>query len=379
MPQLYQEKQDCCGCAACADICPKNAISMIRCEGFDYPCIDLQKCVECGLCTKVCAFQRKQNKDSNCLAAYACRHNDAVRRQSSSGGIFTALSDRILEDGGVIYGAAFDESMALCHTRASDALGRDRMRGSKYIQSSTVGIYRQVKSDLKRGLRVLFTGTPCQVAALKAYLAEDYESLICVDVICHGVPSPEVWSRFVAYLEEKYRGKITCYSFRNKDVAWRRYSPTAVFADGRVIGANDHTGSFIELFRYDVCMRSACTVCRFASVHREGDLTISDFWGIENVMPQIDDEKGISAVMVNSRKGLAMLREIEMDVELHECTQEAIGARQPNLYAPSQFSNKASAFQKDYVCKTFETVLKKYTRVGLKRRLIDRIKSVTER
>lgn len=379
MPQLYQAKHDCCGCSACADICPKDAISVVRYDGFDYPRIDPQKCVECGLCTKVCAFQREKDENSNCLAAYACRHNDAVRKHSSSGGIFTALSDRVLEDGGVVYGAAFDESMELRHIRATDASQRNRMRGSKYIQSNTAGIYRQVKSDLKQGLRVLFVGTPCQVAALKAYLGKDYKNLICVDVICHGVPSPEVWHKFVVYLENKYRGKLIHYSFRNKDIAWRRYSPTAVFADSRTIGANDYTGSFIELFRYDVCMRPACTACRFASVQREGDLTIGDFWGIENVMPQINDEKGVSAVMVNSQKGLAILRETEPEVELYACTQEAIGVRQPNLYAPSQFSNKAAAFQKDFAEKPFETILKKYTRVGLKRRLIDRVKSMMGR
>lgn len=379
MPELFRDPVQCCGCGACADICPKDAITMARRDGFDYPQVDENLCVDCGLCKKVCAFQRKKISESNCLAAYACKNTDEVRMQSSSGGIFTALSDRVLESGGVVYGACFDGNMALRHTRAVTSQQRDAMRGSKYIQSALAGIHRQVKADLKEGLPVLFTGTPCQVAALKAFLGKEQEKLLTVDVICHGVPGPDVWEQFVAYINRKYKGQMTDYAFRNKAVSWRRYSPGVRFADGRQVGENDHTGAYIELFRYDVCMRPSCTGCRYASVHREGDITIGDFWGIENVLPQLDDGKGVSAVMVNSEKGEKVLLAVEDGLELIPCTQKQIAGRQPNMHRPSQFSNKAEAFQKDFKTMDFSAILKKYTRVGWKRRVKDSIKLLIDK
>ena len=376
--EVFHNPKECCGCGACAAVCPKGAITMVRKDGFDYPRVDDALCVDCGLCKKVCAFQKEKITESNCIAAYACKHKEDIRMHSSSGGIFTALSDKTLTAGGVVYGAAFDSAMVLRHTRAENAAQRDAMRGSKYIQSSMDGIYQQVKADLKENIPVLFTGTPCQVAALKAYLGKPYENLLTVDVICHGVPSPEVWEQFVAYLNEKYSGQLVDYAFRNKAVSWRRYSPVARFADGRTVGENDHTGAFVELFRYDVCMRPACTVCPYASHHRQGDLTIGDFWGIEDVLPQLDDGKGVSSVMVNSEKGAQVLESLT-GVELTACTQAQIAARQPNLSRPSQFSNKAEAFQRDWRTMEFTKVLKKYTRVGFKRRVIDVIKKILKR
>lgn len=379
MPTLFENPTQCCGCGACADICPKDAISMIFREGFSYPEINKLLCIECGLCTGVCAFGQQKITESNCIHAYACKVEDAVRMKSSSGGIFTALSDHVLKRGGVVYGAAFDSGMVLRHARATTAQERDVMRGSKYIQSDTSGSYHQVKEDLKEGRQVLFTGTPCQIAALKAFLKKDYENLLLVDIICHGVPSPEIWAQFVSYLNEKYNAQVTDYSFRNKQVSWRQYSATVKLSDGRCIGENNHTGSFIELFRYDVCMRPSCTVCRYASHHREGDITIGDFWGIENVLPELDDNKGVSSVMVNSLKGEAILEQIKGHMTLAECTQDQIAARQPNLSRPSQPSNKAVPFQADWKVLPFRKLLRKYTRVGMKRRVIDFIKKLLNR
>lgn len=379
MPALFKDPTQCCGCSACADICPKGAISMIRRDGFSYPEINKALCIECGLCTSVCTFGQEKNTQSNCIRAYACKAEEPVRMQSSSGGIFTALSDHVLELGGVIYGAAFDSSMVLRHARATTPQKRDAMRGSKYIQSNTAGIFRQVKADLKEGRQVLFTGTPCQVAALKAFLKKDHANLLLVDIICHGVPSPEIWEQFVTYLNEKYHAQVTDYSFRNKQVSWRRYSATVKLSDGRVIPENDHTGSFIELFRYDVCMRPSCTVCRYASHHREGDITIGDFWGIENVLPELDDNKGVSSIMVNSPKAEAFLEQIKDRLTLAECTQEQIAAGQLNLSKPSRPSNKAVPFQADWKVLPFRKLLRKYTRVGIKRRVIDFIKSLMNR
>lgn len=380
MPVLYQEKDQCCGCGACGDICPKGAISMERKDGFLYPMVNVNECVDCGLCQKVCAFRQQKQTHSNSIHAYAGRiRDDQVRMESSSGGIFTAVSDHVLNENGVIYGAAYDEVLRVRHHRAEKSLDRDRMRGSKYVQSDTTGIFRQVKEDLRQGKRVLFTGTPCQVAALKAFLGRDEEKLLLIDIVCHGVPSPEVWENFVTFIHEKYGKRPASYAFRNKQVSWRSYSPKVTFDDGSVVGENDCTGSFIELFRYDLCLRPSCTACRYTSMQREGDLTIGDFWGIEGVLPQMDDGKGVSALLVNTPKGQAVLERLKDVLELRPCTPEQIARRQPNMSRPSQHSTKAAAFSADLRGMPFGKVLKKYTRVGLKRRLIDGVKKLLRR
>ena len=380
MKKLYAALEECCGCSACADVCPRDAIQLCSLDGFLYPEIDEKKCVNCGLCEKVCQFKKEKKDGSNCVKAYALRAADAgITRVSSSGGIFTLLSDYVLDRGGVVYGAAYDDAMRVCHQRAETPAQRDAMRGSKYIQSDATGIYRMVREDLRSGREVLFTGTPCQVAGLRGFLGREYENLTCVDIICHGVPNPKVWEQFVAYLEQRYGKKLKDYSFRNKDVAWHSYSAKLTFEDGSQVGHNDVTGSYIELFRYDVCMRPSCTRCRYASTNREGDLTIGDFWGVEKVLPEVDTSQGVSAVMVRSEKGMELLGAVKDRAQMWECQESQITARQPNMSRPSQFSNKAQAFQADWKKEPFETVLKKYIRVGMNRRIKDFVKSVLNR
>lgn len=269
MPNLFETEKMCCGCSACADICPQKAITMTLKNGFLYPEIDYEKCVECGGCEKVCAFKMPKSDMPNSMEAYAVKAQEAVRMASSSGGVFTLLSDYVLGKGGTVYGASYDEAMCVRHKRAKSEAERDNMRGSKYIQSNLSGVYRLVKEDLNAGKSVLFTGIPCQVSALNSFLGKSYENLITVDLICHGVPSNEVWQKFVKFINKKYGRTMTDYAFRDKSVSWRSYSPKVTFSDGTTVGANHATGSYIELFRYDVALRPSCTQCPYASVHRE--------------------------------------------------------------------------------------------------------------
>lgn len=380
MNNISSLSQKCSGCGLCEHLCPKNAITMVEKDGFLYPNVNENTCVYCGVCVKLCPVNSEKLTESNCIEAFAVKHKDSnVIFNSSSGGIFTALSDKILENNGYIIGADFDDDMNLVHTTTSTTEGRDRMRGSKYIQSNTVGIYKAIRDLLNEDKPILFTGTPCQAAAVrKAFPNKD--NLYIVDIICHGVPSPEVWKKYVEFIEKKYKKKLTFFSFRNKSLSgWRKYSAKLTFDDKTEILHNDYTGSFIELFRYDVCLRPSCTECIFTSMNRQGDITIGDFWGIENTIPEISDNKGISAVMINTEKGKRLFEQIKDKINVYPTTQKDIAKKQPNLSVSSSYSNKASSFKQDLNNMPFEKILKKYTRVGLKRRIIDTIKKFLKR
>lgn len=379
MKQVYKTPLDCCGCAKCESICPTNAITMQFADGHYYPVINQDLCIDCKKCANQCNFSFSDK--SLPLSAFAVKHNSDVRMKSSSGGIFTALSDIILQNGGKIYGADFDNNMHLRHTAANNCEERNRMRGAKYIQSNMSGVYKQIKTDLKNNLQVLFIGTPCQVNAINDYIGKN-ENLFTADLICHGIPSPELWEKYVSYIEKFFNKKVAYFSFRNKDIAWRKYSGRVTFSDGTTIANTSLLNAYTELFRYDLTLRKACENCPFASLSRTGDITLGDFWGIENVLPQIDDNKGVSAVLINTEKGAKLFDFIKNDLdylEVFEVSPEQIAARQPNLSHPSKASIKAETFKKDFNTLSFDKVLKKYTNVGVKRRIINFVKGVLKK
>ena len=375
---LFEKKEHCCGCGACAAVCPAGAITLVSDGRFSYPRIDKEKCVGCGKCEAVCAFKLPKDETPNCLAAYAVKAPKENRLASASGGAFTLLSDAALAMGGAVYGAVWDETMRLVHIRARDAAGRDRMRGSKYVRSDTADVYGPIKADLAAGVPVLFTGTPCQVAAVKAACGES-DLMYAADLICHGPASPEIWQRFIALLEEKYGKKVTDFSFRNKAVSWREYSPKATFADGSTVGANDLTGSFTEVFRYELCLAPSCTACRYASCHREGDVTIGDFWGVEKAFPELDDGAGVSALMVNTEKGKRLWEAASTGADVVPCTWQQIAAGQVNMKKNAVPSPESENFYRLCAEKGMEKALAAYTRTGWKRRTKDRVKGLLGR
>ena len=379
MPRLADDKTTCCGCAACAAVCPVNAVSMQNDGVFDYPAVDEARCVECKKCERVCAFKQAKPDGRRPLSAFAATHADGVRLESSSGGVFTALTDRFLRQGGVVYGAAYDSAMRVTHCRADGATGRDRMRGSKYVQSDMGSVYDAIRRDLDAKRPVLFSGTPCEVAAVKTFFGPESAGIFFVDIICHGVPSPAFWQDFIGLLADKYGKTVTDYRFRNKAVAWRRYSPLVTLGDGTTVPENDLTGSFIEVFRYELTLRPACTACPYTSLSRQGDLTIGDFWGVEKRRPELDDDKGVSAVLVNTEAGRAVLDALPDGVTMTEVTVDDIAAGQVNLSRPSVRSPEADAFIRLWKEKGVEAALKKYTRVGAKRRLKDAAKAILGR
>lgn len=310
----------CSGCSVCHDVCPRGAISMIADkEGFLYPRIDENKCINCGLCARACSSNNRFAPRTP-LAVYAAKVKDAeLRLVSSSGGVFSFLARQILAKGGKVYGAAFDKrDWSVEHIGVSDEEELAELRGSKYVQSRTAGIYRDVKAALQSGIPVLFTGTPCQIAALRAYLnlqpLTSTSNLYLVDVVCHGVPSPMVWQKYLDWQCEaalaQGRGSapaegrnIRRISFRRKNCGWKRYSLSLRFANDKEYLCQFHDDPYMQVFLSELISRPSCHACFHKGQRSGADITLGDFWGIDTCKPDFYDERGISAVLINTPKG----------------------------------------------------------------------------
>lgn len=305
--------------------------------------------------------------------AYAARHKDEnIRSDSRSGGVFTALSDYVLEQNGAIYGCILTDDFGAIHIRADNKQDRDRMRGSKYIQSRMHDIYKSVKRDLASGMKVLFSGTSCQIAGLKGFLGKDYANLICIDIVCHGVPSPKVWQSYLSWQETKHGVKVKTVDFRNKtDFGWRSHIETLYFENGQTVNSK----AFTTLFYGHCILRPSCYKCPYKSVMHPGDITIADYWGIEKAAPELDDNKGVSLVLINDDKGVKAFDEIKDRIIWKETRLE--NSMQPPLKAPFPEPENREKFWNDYRNKSFDYIAKKYGGIGLKykiRSILSKIK-----
>ena len=302
------KKADCCGCSACQHSCPKGCITMAAdSEGFLYPQVDEAACVNCGLCEKVCPILTKMKAPTGAVSAYgAYTSDDKIRKGSSSGGVFSVLAQAVLDRGGMIAGAAFDEDFSVRHVLVETEEELNRLRGSKYVQSRMEDTYPRIREELKRGRVVLFTGVACQVAGLKAFLGRDYDNLYTVDVLCHGVPSPKVWQHYCREQEATYGQKMTNVFFRDKRNGWRKYSLSMQFGSAGEYSRPAAVDDYLQVFLGDICLRPSCHSCRFKEFPRLSDLTIGDAWGIEKHMPDLDDDQGTSVVLANSPKGQSL-------------------------------------------------------------------------
>ena len=306
------DKSYCTGCAACKVACPRNAISMRTDEeGFLYPYIDSSLCVKCGVCEKICPSLNKSSQREP-IGVYAVNaKDDALRLDSSSGGVFSLLAKDVLVRGGVVFGAAFDRNdWHVYHKRANNEGALAELRGSKYAQSDVGESYRYAESNLRKGHDVLFTGTPCQIAGLRASLCEDYEKLLLVDVVCHAVPSPLVWKKYlekrVASVYKNGAGglrEIRRIAYRRKNCRWKRFSMSLDFANSMEYRAIYSDDSFMRGFLAELYNRPSCHNCPAKCLSSGADITIADYWGVESRFPEMDDDKGTSLVLVNTDKG----------------------------------------------------------------------------
>lgn len=293
---------------------------------------------------------------------YAVKHKDeATRAASRSGGIFTALSDLVLSNGGVVYGCVLTDDFDAVHIRTDNAEERNRMRGSKYIQSKLGDTFRNVKADLDVRRNVLFSGTSCQVAGLKKYIGKEYDNLFCVDIVCHGVPSKKIWEAYLHWQEQKMHSKVASVDFRNKkDFGWHDHVETLCFENGKSTSSR----VFKELFYGHTVLRPSCYECPYKSVIHPGDITIADYWGIEKAAPEFDDNKGVSLVLVNNEAGEKIFEKVKKRLIWKQTKLE--DSMQPPLKAPFPKPDNREQFWSDFENKSFEYVAKKYGGIGLK-------------
>lgn len=312
-----KEKYMCDGCHACYSVCPKDAINMeIDDEGFWYPKVDNDKCIDCNKCEKVCPILNKKEAKS-LKKAYACYNLDEdIRMKSSSGGTFTILASEIIKDDGVVFGAKFDEDFNVVHDYVEDINGLSNFRGSKYVQSNIGDSFIQAKKFLDEGRKVLFSGTPCQIGGLKSYLNKGYENLVTVDLICHGVPSPMIWQRYIAELGDGK--KLSSMTFRDKSKGWNSGVLKYSFEDGSEITEEYGESLYIKGFIKNCFLRPSCYKCNFKTLDRISDFTLGDFWGVEELIPEIDKKSGVSLIMIHTKKAQDLFNDANKNIYYEE-------------------------------------------------------------
>lgn len=357
------KKETCYGCGACVKFCPGHALVMEADErGFRYPKLDKELCTECGICRKVCPIQMEQD-ETGMGRLYAVEHRaEEVLKASQSGGMFTALSDYFLKDGGAVYGAVLNEQLEAVHCRAEDAETRDRMHGSKYVQSRLEeGLIGQIEQDLKAGRKVLFTGTPCQCGMVRKNYGA-YEKLLTCDFICHGVPSPKTWKDYLEYCSETRGMEIEHAVFRNKPYQKKGWHSESLFtACGKEYVSNEYAA----LFYSHLAHRSTCFSCQFASQKRYSDITIGGF--LDTQLIGFEGRYDVSMCFVNSAKGQEVFECIKDDIHYNEC-EITYFKNQPCLYHPVECPGEQEDYWKEYLEHGFACAQKKYVTDEIKRR-----------
>lgn len=365
----------CTGCGACSNICPTNAINLLpdKAEGFYRPVINKELCVKCFKCRNTCPIISPLKNSIDAGVVYAAWHKDGqVRAQSSSGGAFSALAQAVLDQGGVIIGAAYGQQLNLKHVLITESDSLYKLRASKYIQSEIGSVLREAVTFLKNGKSVLFCGTPCQVAGFRSMIGDKYlENLILVDFICHGVPSPWFFSKYIEWLSKKY-GNITNYNFRDKKKGWYD-SLRVVVSDKKYSLKGVDDCYWVAFNNNNNNLQEACYNCRFLGLRRNSDITISDFWRVDNLADfdkKSEVSKGISMVMVNSKQGEILFDQAKTYLSFQgRSIKDVIPGNKSLLYSSIRPKNR-DTFYIDLKTMSFDDFLKKYLRPNRKTQLV---------
>lgn len=347
----------CVGCTSCEHVCPKNAIKMIsNSEGFLYPNIYNEKCIDCGLCIKKCPTQN--HKLHNPIKAIGLKNKDTDRiMQSASGGASDVIAQHIVSMGGVVFGAAYDESLKVKHILVDNENDLYKIQSSKYVQSDLNNCYKMSRVELEKGRKVLFTGTPCQIAGLYSYLGKEYDNLYTIDLICHGVPSPLFLEKYFMYMSNKLGEPVQSYNFRSKKKrGWgTNYTlNTKSKEQNGILMLTQYGKSFMD----GNCYRESCYQCNYANIKRCSDITIGDFWGIMKVNPDFYSDKGVSSVLLNTQKGKELIEQISSKIDICECTIDDVVIKQGNLIKPTERSSERNNFYDEIDSKDFITNIK---------------------
>mgnify|MGYP001109992381 CR=1 FL=1 len=378
MIELFDQKKNCCSCTACMNICPKQAITMESdIDGFTYPEIDKNFCIECGLCKKVCAFQNIPISKSEPIATYVAINKDKdILSSSASGGIFGALASLVFEKKGVVFGCAYNDNMDPEHICVDNLVDIKKIQGSKYVQSNIKNAYREVKENLKVGYWVLFTGTPCQIAGLKSYLGKDYDKLITADIICHGVPSGDFFKGYINYLERKLKGKIIDFKFRDKSHGWGLRGKVIYIKKGKILQKTilPVTSYYYNYFLKGDIYRESCYECKYACGSREGDFTIGDYWGVDKAHPEVDVKKGVSVLLINSKKGIMLLSELSKYLDLTKSTFEQAREENSQLNRPTSKSCRREKILETWIKGDYKAIADEYYKLNRKQIILSKSK-----
>jgi len=366
---------ECCGCTACKSVCPKATISMKKDErGFLYPVINEDSCIDCSLCRKVCRFHRSEPWGNSVIAAYGMHHkNIIVKRTSRSGGAFYMFAEEILALGGSVYGAAFDSYLEVVHTKVVKLSELHKLQGSKYVQSKLGSSYAAVFNDLKKEEYVLFSGTACQVAGLLSFLEKkscNTSKLITCDIVCQGVSSPELYSDYRKYLENKYGSKLKKFNFRDASrIGWEGHEESFQFVGNKKIY---YSREYTNYYYY--YLRPSCFECKYAGLHRPADFSLADFWGVKENYPDFADKNGNSLILVNTEKGKQFFEVAKktgdtIEVVIYKCLQ-------PRLKSPSAKPEGYESFWNEYKMNGYHFCIKKYGKESMKSKLVYTIKPI---
>ena len=378
---------NCTGCAACQNICGVGAINLVADrEGFVYPQVDNEKCVKCGKCAKSCPSLNGLDTGRYFQpAVYAAWNVDPeIRIMSTSGGVFSAFAKAIIQHGGAVAGAFYDEDFRICHGVINSMDEIPGLRQSKYAQSWIGDTFKEVRTLLKSGRIVLFCGTPCQSAGLQRFLGKDYENLYCCDFICRGVISPKVYSKFLRDMHPSEEAVLDTVHFKNKDFGWNRFSTKLIFHDGRVYHKDRNEDFYMRGYlRHNLYLRPSCHQCQYKTLPRISDVSLGDFWGIGNYDRMLDDEKGTSVILVNSKKGCALLAMAREELVLHKRALEEVIAGNSCLLQVAPEGKFRKYFFKNFERRPFGDLIrmidKKSVQLPLRVRVTQTIRSIGKR
>ena len=369
--EQFLDKSKCSGCSACMSICPKGAIEMVEdLDGFKYPVINQDKCINCGLCKKTCPIINTSSSDSinECYVGFN-NDKESLINMASSGSIFELVADYVLDLGGIVVGAAF-ENNKLKHIAIEEKKDLVSLKGSKYVQSDLNNIFKYNINDRK----ILFVGTPCQVAGLKSIVRSN--NLICVDIVCHGVPTPKLFDKYIKYLEDKNNSSVVNYNFRDKKTGWDTYSNTIVYKDkseSQIYYKND----YMKLFLSNIALRESCYDCNFKLGNKYSDITLGDFWGVKNIYPEMYNKNGVSAIIINTLLGREVFNSILSNVTYKKCNLDDILKCNSSLEKSCCLPKNRKDFFEDLNNVSFDVLSKKYIiKKGFLKKIISKLKII---